>query len=155
MGTPQTEHTKPIRLARNALQAAVDQKWKTTASQLTRLNTECDSDGLGLAILAWCDMFLDYADPGCLSRAGRRVQLTQWDTHNPVEPEAVVKTWVRAILESRANRDLHVFEKLLDEINALAPVDRGKYVVSLIDSIAQTIRTLPQGYVQMGANRGE
>lgn len=145
------EHRKPVRLAGAVLSAAIDQKWPTVQRGLQRLNTECDANGLALALVAWCDTFAAHANGGTPEFG--KVRMVEWcvDTGQVgVAPRETVR-WATELIQARAQGDEAAFTALLDRLNSIGDgFERGRYVVELVESIALTMRSLPYGFGRMG-----
>lgn len=145
------DHRKPVRLASAALQAAIAGKWKTVESTMQRLGTECDSGGLALALVAFCDTFAEHACDG-MPEFGK-VKMASWcvDTGAVGPPPRESVTWATELIQARVAGDQKAFSALLDKLNAMVDgFQRGRYVLELVESVALTIRSLPRGYARMG-----
>jgi hypothetical protein len=148
----------PVQLAAAALRAGVDGKWKTAEAILVRLGTECGSDGLGDALVAWCDAVLEHGNDGMPEFGRIKVAHFNADSgalnvREEITPE---RAWTARLLAARGAGDLDAFREALQEINALADDRaRGRYVAELVTSAALTIRTLPRGYNRLGKGEAD
>lgn len=146
-------HSKPVRLAHAALRAGIDGKWKTVEALLNRLNAECPGPGLGDALVAWCDALAEHStggDPGF-----ERVKVAHFNVDtgsmNRVEEITPEREWVGRLVAARAAGDRDTFKALLVELNAITDgMKRGRYVTTLVESVALTMRSLPRGYARLG-----
>ena len=146
------EHSKPVRLAHAALIAGVDGKWKTVEALMKRLNAECPGPGLGDALVAWCDALAEHSYGGVPEFGRVRVNHLNADTgamNNQAEitPE---RAWTARLIAARAAGDRDAFEALLGELNAIPDgFERGRYAITVVESVALTIRSLPRGYARV------
>jgi hypothetical protein len=145
------QHSKPVRLATAALYATVDRQWATARHALERLNAECGPDGLGLALIAWCDTFAEHANGG--PPEFQRVRMVVWnmDTGAVGEPACSPMRWATDLIRARAQGDRAAFVAGLAELDRIEDgFERGRYVFELVQSVALTIRSFPRGYGRMG-----
>ena len=145
------DHRKPVRLAEAVLQAAIAGKWKTVESTMQRLGTECDSNGLATALVAFCDTFAEHANDGMPEFS--KVRMASWcvDTGAIGAPPRESVQWAMDLIQARAAGDEQAFSALLKKLNAVGDgVDRGRYVLELVEAVALTMRNLPRGYARMG-----
>lgn len=150
---PTPEHRKSIRLAQAVLSAALERKWPSVQNALERLNSECGADGLTLALVAWCDSFVEYANGG-MPDDGVRARLAAWnvDTGAVGAAERPTVQWATDLIAARAAFDEDQFYAVLGRLNAIGDgYQRGRHVLELIESIALTMRSLPRGFARMGA----
>lgn len=144
------QYSKPVRLAGAALHAGLANKWETAARYVERISVECGEEGLGTALMAWCDAYVDHSTGG--NPATLRVHMA----HMEVEsgrldgdvPDKVL--WAGRLVAARAEMDEARFTAVLGEL----PYDGyevGRYVLALVESVATTINALPRGYARMGA----
>lgn len=146
------DHRKPVRLAHTALSAALDRRWPAVQQALERLNAECGADGLALALVAWCDTFVEYANGG-MPDEGVRVRFAAWnvDSGQVGTPERPTVQWATDLIAARAALDEDQFYAVLGRLNAIEDgYQRGRHVLELIESIALTMRSLPRGFARMG-----
>jgi hypothetical protein len=144
-------HEKPVRLAGAVLTAAVDQDWGKARRALDRLNTECASDGLGVALVAWCDALAEHANDGMPEFGKVRVLDLAQETGARLTETTPQQRWANRLIAARAAGDLPAFQALLDELNAIGDgMERGLYASVLIGGVAGTIRIFPRGYARMG-----
>lgn len=144
-------HSKPVRLAAAALDAALARQWPRAERALQRLNAECDSGGLADALIAWCDTLIVHATGG--DTGSHKVKMSAWDIDSGAVGGEIRPTvrWAMELIQARAAKDLDAFEAKLDELNAIDDgFERGKYAVELLQSVALTINSLPRGYARMG-----
>lgn len=152
--TATASHSKPVRLAGAALNAALARQWPRAERALQRLNAECDSHGLAVALIAWCDTLIDHATGG--ETDPQKVRMAAWNVDTGAIGGEVRPTvrWAMELVRARAADDQDGFEALLDELNAIGDgCARGEYVVDLLQSVALTISSLPRGYGRMGWSR--
>lgn len=144
-------HSKPVRLAAAALDAALAQQWPRAERALQRLNAECDRHGLATALIGWCDTLIVHTtggdtDPG-------KVRMSAWNVDTGALGGEVRPTvrWAMELIQARASMDIDAFQAKLDELNAITDgFERGRYAVELLQSVALTINSLPRGYGRMG-----
>jgi len=149
------EHSKPVRLAAQVLHAALDEEWPKAERALRRLQAECDSGGLGLALVAWCDAFAEHATGGPPEFG--KVRMAPWnvDTGSVGGEVREPVRWAIALITARAQGDREAFVAGLDRLNQIEDgFERGRWVSELIQSVALTIRSLPRGYGRMGRSDG-
>lgn len=145
------EHKKPIRLAHAVLQAAVEQDLRKAERLMARLNEECPGDGLGLALVAWCDALAEHANDGMPEFGKVRIVDIDQDTGAALNERTPQQQWANRLVVARAAGDKSAFKALLDELNTVEDgFERGKYAATLIQAVAGTIRLFPRGYAQMG-----
>lgn len=152
--TQPASHSKPVRLAAAALDAALAEKWPRAERALQRLNAECDSHGLATALIAWCDTLIDHTTGGQLEF--QKTRIAAWNTDTGAVGGEVRPTvrWAMDLIQARAAGDLDAFQAKLDELNAIPDgFERGRYAVELLQSVALTINSLPRGYAEMGRAR--
>jgi hypothetical protein len=148
-----TEHRKPVRLAHAALFAGIDGKWKRVEEILQRLNAECPGPGLGDALVAWCDALAEHSCDGMPEFGRVNVAHFNSDTgamnrRDEITPE---RAWTNRLVTARAAGDRDAFVAAMDELNAIPDrLAAGRYVTTLVQSVALTIRSLPRGYANMG-----
>lgn len=144
-------HSKPIRLAAAALNAALDRQWPRAERALQRLNAECDSGGLADALIGWCDTLIAHVTDG--DAGAQKVRMAAWNVDTGALGGEIRPTvrWAMELIQARAAMDLDAFRAKLDELNAIDDgFERGKYVVELLQSVALTISSTPRGYGRMG-----
>lgn len=150
------QYNKPVRLAHDALFAAVDGKWNRVEGLLIRLNTECPGPGLGDALVAWCDALAEHSNDGMPEFGRVRVKTLEVETGAMDAPtgEKPEIQWVGRLITARAAGDRAAFEACMGELNAIEDgFARGRYVLQLVESVALTIRNVPRGYARMGSTR--
>ncbi len=151
MTGPADEYSKPVRLAHAVLAAAVDQDWGKARRALERLITECRSDGIGVALVAWCDALAEHAEDGPPTFGRVRVMDLNGETGARLTETTPQQRWANRLIVARAAGDMPAFEALLDEVNAVdAGPGRGSYMTVLLEAVAGTIATFPRGYARMG-----
>lgn len=145
------EYKKPIRLAHAVLQAAVEQDLRKAERLMARLNEECPRDGLGLALVAWCDAIAEHAEGGTPEFGKVRVLDIDQDTGARLTERTPQQRWANRLVAARAAGDEAAFRALLDDLNTIEDgFERGKYAATLIQAAAGTIRLFPRGYARMG-----
>lgn len=151
MTAPANQHSKPIRLAAAALDAALSSQWPRAERALQRLNAECDSDGLATALIGWCDTLIVHVTDG--DTEAQRVRMAAWNVDTGALGGNIRPTvqWAMELIQARAAKDLDAFQAKLAELNAINDgFERGKYAVELLQSVALTISSTPRGYARMG-----
>jgi hypothetical protein len=151
-----SQHSKPVRLAHAALAAATAGKWKSVATTVERISTECPGVGLGDALVAWCDAIAEHSNDGMPEFGRVRVATLETDTGAMNAPSGQTPhiQWVGRLIAARAAGDRAAFEACMDELNAIVDgFERGRYVLQLVESVALTIRHLPRGYARMGSTQ--
>jgi hypothetical protein len=145
------DNRKPVRLARDAYHAALAKDWRKIEHIFGRLTTECGSEGIATALIAWCDTFIDHVTGG--EDVGR-FRIVGWNVDNGAINEENRRpgvVWAHRLLAARASMDRDAFRAALDELNANADgLVRGRWVGELLESLALTVNSLPRGYGQMG-----
>jgi hypothetical protein len=145
------QHGKAVRLATNAYHAALAKDWRKAERALARLNEECGAEGLGTALRALCDTFVDHATGG--GEPGK-FRLVGWNVDTGAVNEPDVRSsvvWSRRLIAARAALDLDAFQAALRELNDIDDgFERGRYVGELLQCIALTVNSMPRGYGQMG-----
>lgn len=146
------DNRKPVRLARDAYHAALAKDWRKVERVFARLNTECGSEGLTTALIAWCDTFVDHStggqDVGRFRLVGWNVDTGAMDKGEAPRPGLA---WSRRLIAARASMDQDAFRAALEELNAIDDgLVRGRWVGELLESLALTVNSLPRGYGQMG-----
>lgn len=146
-------HSKPVRLAHAALTAGIDGNWNRVVATISRINTECPGPGLGDALVAWCDALAEHATGGMPEFGRVRVSHLNADTGtlNKQDEITAERQWVARLVAARAAGDRDGFVALMDELNAIPDgFVRGRFVLTLVESVALTVRSLPRGYARMG-----
>jgi len=150
-------YSKPVRLAHQAITAGVDGKWSRVGDIVKRLNIECPGPGLGDALVAWCDALAEHANDGMPEFGRARVAHLNKDTGTINKKEEITpeREWVARLVTARAAGDRDAFVAAMDELNAISDgFERGRYVLTLVESVALTIRSFPRGYARMGHRGG-
>lgn len=146
-----SEHSKPVRLAAAALNAAVEDDWRRATDAVARLNRECPGPGLMVALVAWCDTFADHANGGMPEFS--KVRIKAWNVKDgSTDGELPDRTrWAIELIKARAEGDEKEFNAVVQRLNDITDgYERGNYVSALLESIALTIRSLPRGFARMG-----
>lgn len=142
-------HSKPIRLAAAVLRAAVEQDWRKAEHYMDRLNTECPGDGLGEALITWCDALAEHANDGMPEFGPVRVLDIAQETGARLADPNPQQRWASALIAARAAGDKDAFVALIDELNTIDDgMERGRYASVLIQGVAGTIRNFPRGYAK-------
>ena len=149
-----SEHSKPIRLARTALVAAIDGRNEASLDTLRRLWQECGADGMALAMQAWCDSFIDHATEG--DPRPRRVRLGfvnsstgAFDRDGSEQVPADVQ-WAGRLIQARAAMDRQAYEAVVAELPEGESDETGRCLAALLHVVAATVRSTPRGYALMG-----
>lgn len=151
--TTNSQHSKPVRLAAVAYQAALAEKWETARDAVVRISNECGGTGLRTALIAWCDTYQDHATDGGASHASPRMSYInaatgELATEKPANmPDHV--WWAGQLVAARAAMDHDRFQELI----AAMPADGyavGRYVFAVLQSVAFTVNGLPRGFARMG-----
>lgn len=147
------EHSKPVRLASAAYQAALAGKLEVAGRYLQRISDECGGEGLEVALRAWIDTYADHATDGQPARSQARMAFIQESTgqldredSDRLPPEI---RWAGQIVTARTALDRERYDQLIDEL----PDDGaaiGNYVFTLLQTIARTVNGLPRGFARMG-----
>ena len=147
------EHSKPIRLAAQALRAGIDDNWPSASRYVQRINDECGPDSLPYALMAWCDALADHATDGEPVTDQVRVAPMAYETGQiggDVPPRI---RWGNAVVKARAEMDQAAFTALVNELNTIPDAAvRGSYVGAVLEAAALSIRAFPRGYTRMGGN---
>ena len=151
MSAPTPEHRKPVRLAMQALHHAVAQDWPKATRVVARLNAECGEDGLGDALVTWCEAFVQHAHGGAREFAPINMVRLNTDTGRLNEPVPPRVEWATDMIQARAQGDLDRFQAKLAQLNSIKDgYERGRWVSALIESVALSMRSFPRGYATMG-----
>lgn len=145
------EHSKPRRLARAVLMAAVDNDWPKAQRAFERLAAECDEYGLGEAVLAWCSTVLAHVSGGTWDGTPIRVVPMAVETGalgGVLPPE---KQWAMDLIQARGAAEPDEFERLLAVHSAIEDgFERGRWASALVEICAHTIRSVPSGIAMLG-----
>lgn len=150
------EYRKEIRLARAAWMAALADKWDAATRYVVRLDAECGGEGLGVALMAWCDTYLDHAMDGAKPYALPRLGFVRADTGaldrhgSSAVPEKV--QWAGRLLAARAANDQAAWVDLIEEL----PDDGqqiAEHIMAVLHVTALSYNGFPRGFALMG--RGE
>jgi hypothetical protein len=100
-------HNKPVRLARAAFLAGLGSQWPSAAAYILRINNECGGEGLNVALMAWCDTYLDHATDGrMIPASASRVNFINQDTgrlDSVGSPDVPARTqWAGQLVQARA-----------------------------------------------------
>lgn len=142
----ETKRGRGIRLAADALHAAMQGDRERAGTAIVAINDELGGEGLTLAIVAWSDTLVaQYRKAtGTPDDAPVRLAWQEADTGdisvtgNDVSPEA---RWAGQVIAARAALDKAGFNLLLRNL----PRDGwaiGGYISALLDSVALTLRRL-------------
>lgn len=146
------EHSKPVRLAKAVLEAAVDNNWPKAQRAMDRLAAECDAFGLGDAIVYWCSVTIAHVCGGTWDGTRIRVVPMAIETGalgGELEP---AKQWAMDLIQARGNCDEDEFRRLLAVHSAIGDGwERGRWASALIETAAHTIRSVPSGIAQLGS----
>lgn len=146
-------HSKPIRLAHAALEAALADDHERAAAAVGRINKECGGEGLYVALMAWCDAYHEHATDGKAGGRPSAMRAIRVDTGelqattDPALPARVA--WSAALAEARIRSDKDRFDELVAELPDNG-FERGEYIGQVLDSVALTINGLPRGFARMG-----
>lgn len=145
------EHSKPLRLARAVLMAAVDDNWPKSQRAFERLAVECDEFGLGEAIAAWCGTVIAHVCGGVWDGTPIRVVPMAIETGalgGVLPPE---KQWAMDLIQARGAAGPEEFQRLLAVHAAIEDgFERGRWASALVEICAHTIRTVPSGIAKLG-----
>lgn len=144
---------KATRLAGEVLRSAIDQNWRRCERYMARLNEECPREGIGYALVAWCDALAEHAHDGMPEFGKIRIVDVDQDSGAALTDDTRTPQvrWCNRLVAARAAGDKAAFSALLDELNTIGDgMERGKYASALILAVAGTIRTYPRGYAEMG-----
>jgi hypothetical protein len=146
-------HSKPVRLAAAAFQAALADKVDTASNCIQRINDECGGEGTYVALMAWIDAYADHATDGQPARGKSRIAFIREDT-GQLDREDSDRVpaeihWAGRLIAARASLDETRFNDLIKEM----PTDGaeiGQYVGAVLLTITRTINGLPRGFARMG-----
>lgn len=147
------EHSKPVRLASTAFDAALAGAWPKAARAIVRINDECGGEGLGAALLAWIDAYVDHATDGAPTRARPRMAYINTETgaldreDSGSLPDEV--RWAGQLIGARAAMDEQRYVELLAELPDEG-FEIGERVLTVLRLVATTINGLPRGFATMG-----
>jgi hypothetical protein len=148
-----TQHSKPVRLAAAAFQAALAGKSDAAIHYVQRINDECGGHGIYVALMAWIDSYADHATGGLPGRAKVRMSYIQEDTGELTDdtseklPHEIA--WAGQLTAARVALDQDRFDELIRRM----PKDGGQiglYVVAVLECVTRTINGLPRGFARMG-----
>lgn len=148
-------HSKPVRLASTALHLAMSREYDRAAYYVQRISDECGGEGLGTALVSWCDTFADHATGGLTDKMivcrANAMEMSTGRMSDPRTDESVPDSvaWTAAMIQARANLDMDWWDDLLGQLPD-DPHQRGEYVLRLLHVVADTMNGLPRGYARMG-----
>lgn len=132
----------------------VDDEYDEALREIRELFDSYGSEGIFVALLAWCDAYADHASAGLTRTGGRRAPMfmlaadgvstgavTSVD-HADLPPEVA---WCGRLIRARCAMDLAETLKLWYE---LPNDDIGPYVVQTLESVGSTISALPRGFAR-------
>jgi hypothetical protein len=150
-------HRKHVRLAQAAFSDALASRWDSAVRHVRRLSDECGGEGVVVAMMAWCDTYVDHATDGQASHAAAaaRVNVAYVNTYSgrldqqgsPDVPGPV--QWAGRMLAARAAMDEAAWTAMMDELPPDGHVV-GQHVLALLRAVARTVNGLPRGYARMG-----
>lgn len=147
-------HSKPVRLAGAAFQAALADKMDAAANYVVRVSDECGGEGIYLALMAWIDAYADHATDGQPVRSRARMAFIRADTgqldgeeSDRLPPEI---RWAGQLVAARASLKEERFNELIAEMPTNG-AEIGTYVLAVLQVVAQTINGLPRGFARTGA----
>jgi hypothetical protein len=147
VSTVSLEHRKPARLAHQAIAAGSAGRWERALQLVRRINDECGGNGVGLALMVWCETFTRHAYDGEPTGPVKLafVQMDE-DTEGAHQPPPEV-VWAGQLTAAWAARDEDTYEALI----ATLPDDEalvGKRVVAVLRSTVYALTELPRGYLK-------
>lgn len=147
------EHSKPVRLASAAFQAALADKTERAARLVKRISDECGGEGIYVALMAWIDTYADHATDGQPTQSSPRMAFIQESTGQLDRADSdrlpAEIRWAGLLIAARCGLDEPRFKALIDEM----PRDGfgiGEHVMAVLLTIARTINGLPRGFARMG-----
>jgi hypothetical protein len=153
----QTAHSKPVRLAATAFHAGLAGKWNIAQRAVQRIADECGGEGIGDALLAWCDTLTAHARGGTnVLPTPIRVQFWNGDTGQLDGPDServpAATRWAGRLIAARAAMDLDTFRATLNTLPE-DQADSSRYVWAVLQVTVWQVRGLPRGYTRMGGGR--
>lgn len=142
--------------AEAALLAATEENPEVAVTGLKALVENYGSEAVYDACVWWCNAYYEHATGGSaivpvavssvsvLDETTGRLQKTDDET---LEPNF---KWAAEILMAHNNSDEETFGKLWASLNDVDAVMRGHYVLTLLMTIARSMRGMPYGFALMG-----
>ena len=147
------QHSKPVRLAAAALQAALADNWPAAGRYVKRIDDECRDGGIGVALMAWCDTLTDHATDGQIEDEGQRVNIAFGNSSTgelgKVGDVPTAIGWAGRLAQARTAMDEAAWVSLIGEL----PEDGfavAEHVMAVLNIVATTVNGLPRGYALMG-----
>lgn len=146
-------HSKPVRLAATAFHAGLAGKWPVAERAAKRISDECGGEGLGDALLAWCDTVCAHFRGG--EDDGRPVRVQFWNGENgeldgpDSERVPPATRWAGRLIAARAAMDLGGYQAALDVL----PEDQAemsRHVWAVLQVTVWQVQYLPRGYTRTG-----
>lgn len=141
--TTVVEYAKPIKLAKKALILAVEERSKDALQTVERIAGEHGGRGVQVAMITWCELFIDHATGGTTRPAGLQIEFDNSDDP-PVE-----LVWAQRMILARLVMNQQEWDETLNEVPT-DPPGMGRHVLALLDTVAVTMQGLPRGYARMG-----
>jgi hypothetical protein len=138
------EHAKPIKLAKKALILAIEERTKDALQMVERIADEHGGHGVSVAMITWCELFIDHAAGGATRRAGLKIEFVNGDDP-PVE-----LVWAERMILARLAMNQQEWDGTMEEVPTDDPFGTGRHVIALLDTVAVTMQGLPRGYAWMG-----
>jgi hypothetical protein len=147
-------YTKSVRLAAEALRAAQADDWEAVRAAVQRIGDECGSEGLSVALLAWCDTYIDHATDG-KPEVVKAPQVAHMDVETGrLERDGDAdlredRRWAGRMLSARALMDHDAWVAAVQDM-PLDGAEIGRYFTTLLSGVAGSINGFPRGYALMG-----
>jgi hypothetical protein len=142
--TVTAEYAKPIKLAKKALILAIEERSKDALQMVERIAGEHGGHGVSVAMITWCELFIDHAAGGATRRAGLKIEFVNGDDP-PVE-----LVWAERMILARLAMNQPEWDETMEEVPTDDPFGTGRHVIALLDTVAVTMQGLPRGYAWMG-----
>lgn len=146
-------HRKVRPLARAAYMQAREGRQEDAARTVREIYDVGGEVGVRLALLAWCDAFIDHAAAGLPYSFVVDDELFVSDTGELLDancPGSVPEEfrWAARLFTARAAFDGGRWDALMA---AVPPGEAGRYVFAVLRALASAVNTLPRGHALAGS----
>jgi hypothetical protein len=158
--SPNADADAPPRDPRQAAELAIEAydhayagRLQEAADVVGRIGEQCGGGGLTTALATWCRKYVAHATDGDKRRLGiPQMVFINDDTGEATDEQSTQVPanirWAGQLIAAYAARDLERCNAVIDEL----PQDEGDigmYILSVLFSIASTVKNLPRGFAEI------
>lgn len=135
-----------VKPAAEALIAVIEGRVQDSATIIEGIAEKYGSVGIQGAMIAWCDLYREHATAGVPGAAGLRLTVSCADPDTAVPPELA---WTQRMINARVEMDRQGWSEALNDLPDDVP-GVSQYVMTLVHTVALSLKTLPRGYAWTG-----